>query len=871
MDHVVLSKDGIEINGEKIVLFCSSLFYFRIPRAEWEDRIIKLKACGYNCADVYFPWNFHEDRPGCWNFSGEKDVGAFLDLLRKHGMYVIARPGPYICSEWDGGGIPAWVLTDPKMHIRENSPAYLNAVRQWYEHILPVICPRQIDDGGTVILVQLENELDFFDCKNPKAYMESLRNMARELSITVPVFGCTGQTNCEGATGWADGVDISYNFYGDECDPTYGEKLHYYSERMGELNRPLLISETSCDHLLLRRELAAGAKLLGPYNQVGGTNFGFTGGLNNWGTQERPASFITTYYSGENMIGSAGEIHSQYFEGRRLAGMIHTFGEALAAAQSVDEMQTKVSCSFPTNTKFYGLKLKGGGTLLCVPNLGPESGIAELDGNGIHETVTVPAHAAPFFPVHVPLSLFGADGTLLFANGELENCFINDEKLTMTFWTESKSPFAEFELEGKRIRLTRENSSRNGIRVMFAGEQELRSMPLTGVKASVQTEESRLVPSGSVERAEVEANLKLCLSSYSAMPVQPLERSGVYRGMGSYRFNVTGTGVLLFGGCDILSVRRDGVFQGSFADAGGTRCLDGSGRYEITAIIWGHSNFADARMPALMLDSAKGLSKAVDVCAMQELETNWFFSYNEGETPETLHVPQRAIETVVSVNSWNSTRTPLRAIYRKTVHLDENCDSFVLEIRGPSAETVVYVDGQRAGLVNPLDPFVDLSDFLTGKTTAELELCVVKRDWGERVGVPVLYSGRKIQKCEFSMLPEEAVTKAIGQLTFTKGGEKLPVQIPCGSISAFRVYPGVKLSESIYVRVSGKNILVSAWAEDKLLGRLLQWDGSPTMCGEKEILYLPASYRGNNDLRFLVAALDHDAELNSISFERVEP
>lgn len=870
MDQVSLSKDGIAINGKQMVLFCSSLFYFRIPRAEWEDRILKLKACGYNCVDIYFPWNFHETNPGCWDFSGEKDAGAFLDLLRKYGMYAIARPGPYICSEWDGGGIPAWVLTDPEMNIRENSPAYLAAVRQWYQHIFSIIAPHQVGSAGTVILVQLENELDFFDCQNPRAYMEALRDMARSLGITVPVFGCAGQANCEGATGWADGVDISYNFYGDECDPTFGEKLHYYAGRMRELGRPFLISETSCDHLLLRRELAAGAKLIGPYNQVGGTNFGFTGGLNNWGPQERPASFITTYYSGENMIGSAGELRPQYFEGRRFAGMIHSFGEALAFAWSVEEKQMNVSCSFPTNTKFYRLELKGGGTLLCIPNLGQKSGTAEISTERLCKTVTVPAHAAPFFPVHVPLSQFGGDGTLLFADGELENSVKADDGLTLTFWTESPSPFAEFEIGGKSFRLTKENNSKNGLRAVFAGERELRSMPLAGVEVPAQAEASKLVTVASMERVDFAENLPPFLS-YQKMSVQPLEFAGVYRGMGSYRFDVSGIGVLLFGGCDIISVNRDGSFQGSFADAGGTRYIGGAGRYQVNAYIWGHSNFADSRMPALMLDSAKGLSKILEVHSIQEMESNWFFSYDEGDDKEPLHVAQRAVETVVSVNSWNSTRAPLCAVYRKTVHPDENCDGFALEIRNPSARISVSVDGKHVAQINSLDPFVNLSDFLTGKTTAELEFRVSKRDWSERVGVPVLYSGKNIQRCEIAAMPEKLLTETVHEIAFS-GENMLPIRISGHSLTAFHFYPNVEPSRSVYLKILGKNILAFVWSGDKLLGRLLQWDGSPTMCGNQDLIYLPASYRAKDDgLRLVITALGCDAELSSISFEAVEP
>lgn len=184
MDEVMLTREGISIRGEKRILLCASLFYFRIPRDEWEDRIRKLKASGYNCADVYFPWNYHETAPGQWDFGGDRDAEEFLRLLESNGLFVIARPGPYICSEWDGGGIPAWVLTDRTLRIRQNDPDYLGHVRRWYEKILPVIAAHQADKGGSVILMQLENELDFYDCDDSRGYMDALRGMAREMGIT---------------------------------------------------------------------------------------------------------------------------------------------------------------------------------------------------------------------------------------------------------------------------------------------------------------------------------------------------------------------------------------------------------------------------------------------------------------------------------------------------------------------------------------------------------------------------------------------------------------------------------------------------------------------------------------------------------------
>ena len=160
MEKIIMDGNGILIDGEYRTLLASSLFYFRIPRERWNDRMLLLKAAGYHAIDVYFPWNYHETAPGSWDFTDNRDVEEFLRLAQANGLFVIARPGPYICSEWDGGAIPAW-LWEKGIAVRQDDPAFLREIGNWYAHILPVLARYQIGEGGTVICMQIENELDF--------------------------------------------------------------------------------------------------------------------------------------------------------------------------------------------------------------------------------------------------------------------------------------------------------------------------------------------------------------------------------------------------------------------------------------------------------------------------------------------------------------------------------------------------------------------------------------------------------------------------------------------------------------------------------------------------------------------------------------
>lgn len=147
LDHHVRLTDGhLLVDGRPRVLLCASLFYFRLPRSQWRARLEQVRASGYTSVDVYLPWNFHETGPGTWDFTGERDVSAFLDLAAEVGLLVVARPGPYICSEWDGGALPAWLTLEPGLRVRQHEPRFLEHVRRWFDQVGPLLAARQLGD-----------------------------------------------------------------------------------------------------------------------------------------------------------------------------------------------------------------------------------------------------------------------------------------------------------------------------------------------------------------------------------------------------------------------------------------------------------------------------------------------------------------------------------------------------------------------------------------------------------------------------------------------------------------------------------------------------------------------------------------------------
>lgn len=178
-------KDTFYLNGEPFKVLSGSIHYFRVVPEYWRDRMQKLKALGLNTVETYIPWNVHEPRKGEFCFTGMADVVRFVKMAEELGLYVILRPSPYICAEWEFGGLPGWLLSQDDMHVRSAAPAFLDHVREYYKVLLPKLRPLQITEGGNVILMQVENEYGYF--ADDKKYMETMRDLLREGGITVPL------------------------------------------------------------------------------------------------------------------------------------------------------------------------------------------------------------------------------------------------------------------------------------------------------------------------------------------------------------------------------------------------------------------------------------------------------------------------------------------------------------------------------------------------------------------------------------------------------------------------------------------------------------------------------------------------------------
>jgi beta-galactosidase len=316
-----IGPEDFLLDGERMQVVSGALHYFRVHPDQWADRIRKARLMGLNTIETYVPWNFHAPEPGVFDLDGRRDLGRFLDLVAAEGLHAIVRPGPYICAEWDGGGLPAWLLADDAVGVRRHEPRFLEAIGKYYASLLPLVAERQVTHGGPVLMVQIENEYGAYgDDPLPERqkYLRALVDLVRDQGIDVPLFTCD-QANDEmlGRGGLPELHKMA----------TFGSRT---TERLEVLRRhqptgPLMCMEFwngwfdswGLEHHLAPAEanaadlddlLAAGGSV-NLYMFHGGTNFGLTSGANDKGIY-RP---ITTSYDYDAPLAEDGTPTPKYF------------------------------------------------------------------------------------------------------------------------------------------------------------------------------------------------------------------------------------------------------------------------------------------------------------------------------------------------------------------------------------------------------------------------------------------------------------------------------------------------------------------------------------------------------------------------------
>ena len=202
--------DQFLLDGKPFVIRSGEMHYPRVPKEYWRDRMKKLRALGLNTITTYVFWDLHEPKPGTFDFTGNLDLAAYLKTAQEEGLFVLLRPGPYVCSEWDLGGLPPWLLADGPIKLRTSDPRFVTPAARYIKKIGEVAAPLQVTRGGPVLMVQVENEYGSYGSDH--AYMESIRQMIIDAGFNVPLYTSDGSERKDLEGGTLPGVTAVINF-----------------------------------------------------------------------------------------------------------------------------------------------------------------------------------------------------------------------------------------------------------------------------------------------------------------------------------------------------------------------------------------------------------------------------------------------------------------------------------------------------------------------------------------------------------------------------------------------------------------------------------------------------------------------------------
>ncbi|WP_371097460.1 glycoside hydrolase family 35 protein [Streptomyces sanglieri] len=313
MPHLQIDDGGFTLDGEPFRLLSGGLHYFRVHPEQWADRLRKARLMGLNTIETYVPWNLHQPRPGRFRLDGGLDLPRFIELAAAEGLHVLLRPGPYICAEWEGGGLPSWLLGEPGIQLRSRDPRFLDAVDDYFVRLFTPLQHCFASRGGPVLAVQVENEYGAYG--DDTAYLEHLAGSLRSCGVDVPLFTCDQPADLE--RGALPGVLATANFGSRSAQGLATLRAH-------QPKGPLMCAEfwigwfdrwgthhvvRDPDHAAreLDELLATGASV-NFYMFHGGTNFGFTNGANDKHTY-RPT---VTSYDYDAPLDEAGDPTPKY-------------------------------------------------------------------------------------------------------------------------------------------------------------------------------------------------------------------------------------------------------------------------------------------------------------------------------------------------------------------------------------------------------------------------------------------------------------------------------------------------------------------------------------------------------------------------------
>lgn len=323
-----IGEKDLLLDGQRLQIRCGELHFARVPKEYWRHRLQLCKAMGLNAVCAYLFWNLHEFEKGKYDWEGQADAAEFCRLAQEEGLWVILRPGPYACAEWDGGGLPWWLLKKPDIALRSRDPDFMAASKTWLAEVGRVLGPLQVTKGGPILMAQVENEYGFYG--KDVEYMGAMRQAMIDAGFDIPLFACNPTGNL--ANGKRDDLFNVVNF---GSDPATGFKKlrevqpkgplmcgEFYPGWFDTWGAPHHLGKTDVYLKDLEYMLKEGASF-SIYMAHGGTSFGM------WAGADRPFKPDTSSYDYDAPISEAGWIGDKFERTRQLMSRHLLPGEKL--------------------------------------------------------------------------------------------------------------------------------------------------------------------------------------------------------------------------------------------------------------------------------------------------------------------------------------------------------------------------------------------------------------------------------------------------------------------------------------------------------------------------------------------------------------
>lgn len=439
--------DCFTVRNRDTFIHSGCFHYCRCPRELWQDRLTKFKQAGFNTIETYIFWNYHEPVEGRVNLDEFED---FVKLVGSMGFYLIVRPGPYVCAEWDAGGFPHWIIAR-QFPLRSASAESIQTSRRWYDAVLPVIERHTITNGGPIIIIQIENEYDYWGQVPPPEktqYLTALAQMVWNAGIDIPII-----TNwCKEARNNSNSVMAritdTADFY-PRWDIVKGTVGRLEELRKAEPGSPLGVTELqggwfsqfggklSVDqpgvdaaqlNMLAKTMIEQGVTFFSYYMGFGGTNF-------DWAAKN-----LTTTYDYAAPIREPGGLWEKYYAARGIGEFLKQFGPLVARAQALDGAQSTnagVSVTERVNGKsgFLFVRENANSRQQCKLTFPDPSSPS-------HRLITVPREGQlelgpremKMLPVQVPLP----GGQLRYTTAELLGCGVNEDRTFLLVYDERR-------------------------------------------------------------------------------------------------------------------------------------------------------------------------------------------------------------------------------------------------------------------------------------------------------------------------------------------------------------------------------------------------------------------------------------------------